>query len=109
MRPVSSSIRFNVFFEPRGLRIALERPDVDESKYDRAKAFKKEDKFSGDEHRIVMGGELVRLVCIAGTYVGGPPLVVSQQMTDYQNSDGVSEKKMKTSNFVSDPISSSNT
>ena len=66
MRPVSSSIRFNVFFEPRGLQIALERPDVDESKYDRAKAFKKEAKFNDDSLRIVMGGELVRLACVAG-------------------------------------------
>ena len=66
MRPVSSSIRFNVFFEPRGLQIALERPDVDESKYDRAKAFKKEKKFNDDSYRIVMGGELVRLVCVTG-------------------------------------------
>ena len=72
MRPVSSSIRLNVFFEPRGLRIEVERPDADEGEYDRAKAFKKEDKFSGDEHRIVMGGELVRLVCIAGTWVARP-------------------------------------
>ena len=65
-RPVSSSIRFNVFFEPLGLQIALERPDVAENKYDRAKAFKKEKKFNDDSYRIVMGGELVRLVCIAG-------------------------------------------
>ena len=66
MRPVSSRIRFNVFFEPRGLEIVLERPDVAENKYDRAKAFKKEEKFNDDSYRIVMGGELVRLVCVAG-------------------------------------------
>ena len=57
-----------MFFEPRegGLRIALERPDVDESEYDRAKAFGKEEKFNDDAYRIVMGGELVRLVCVVG-------------------------------------------
>ena len=55
-----------MFFEPLSLQIVLERPDVAENKYDRAKAFKKEKKFNDDSYRIVMGGELVRLVCIAG-------------------------------------------
>ena len=55
---------FNEFFERLSLKIALERLDVAENKYDRAKAFKKEKEFN--DNAIVMGGELVRLVCVAG-------------------------------------------
>ena len=55
-----------MFFEPRDLRIDLERPEVGSWDYDRARAFKKEKKFKDDSYRIVVGGELIRLVCVAG-------------------------------------------
>ena len=75
-----------MFFEPRegGLRIALERPDVDESEYDRAKAFGKEEKFNDDAYRIVMGGELVRLVCVVGEWWISP-LQTGRVAQSYQN------------------------
>jgi hypothetical protein len=66
LRPVTTRIHFNVFFEPRKLRIELERPEVGDRKYDRARAFKNERKFKDDTYRITMGGELIRLVCVAG-------------------------------------------
>ena len=54
-----------MFFAPRDLRIDLERPEVNHN-YDRTVAFKNEKKFMDDTYRIVMEGELIRLVCVAG-------------------------------------------
>ena len=67
LRPVSSRIHFNVFFPPKSLKIQLERPENrDPDQWDRTETFKKSKKFDDNFHRIVLAGELIQLVCIAG-------------------------------------------
>lgn len=64
LKPVFANIRFNVFFPPKSLEIELERPET-HFNYDRTRAFKQAKKFSDDKYKIVMAGELIRLLCVS--------------------------------------------
>ncbi len=65
--PASTRIKFNVFFVPESVRIELERPERRQNQdWDRTSTFKGTKKFKDDTFRIVMAGELVRLICVAG-------------------------------------------
>ena len=73
-RPSATNIRFDVFFAPRNLDIKLERPEANPDQWDRTETFGKTAKFADDSFRIVIAGELIRLVCEADSSKPRPEL-----------------------------------
>ena len=92
--PASTRVRFAVFFPPSSLTLEVERPGqgggsglagrkASKVGLDRADTFKKTKKFADQTYKVVMAGELVRIVCIAGKaiftkYIYFFPLLIGQ-------------------------------